>query len=279
MLLVLSPNSVGSDAVERELSVAADNNKRVVPILLHDCELPIGFEYELAGVQRIDFSETTYPDALDRLATQLRRIGSSVPSTAMMPPPAAPPPAPPPPAPFVERKPPLARHQTRIVLGATAVVVLAAVLVPLALSDPALSDQERAEAVVMEWAEATSLRDWASVDRIDPIGLDEPYETRYGSPKDSQRMESIHPYFLVSKESDAGMWTIIGAVAVYDYRPDSDHPDGFRTNFVCSIWQVDMNLVPTPTSHWQSLQREEEFDHLVNPADFAITHARTCLGR
>ena len=43
MVLVLSPNSTHSENVERELSVAADNSKRVVPIVYQQTELPDGF--------------------------------------------------------------------------------------------------------------------------------------------------------------------------------------------------------------------------------------------
>jgi hypothetical protein len=71
MVLVLSPNSTHSDNVERELSVAADNFKRVVPILYRECELPDGFQYELAGVQHIDFARTDFNEGVRQLAAYL----------------------------------------------------------------------------------------------------------------------------------------------------------------------------------------------------------------
>ena len=79
MLLVVSPNSIASDNVERELSVAADNKKRVIPVVHQQCELPSGFEYELAGVQYIDFTTMEYDEAVAQLSAQLRTVVDGAP--------------------------------------------------------------------------------------------------------------------------------------------------------------------------------------------------------
>ena len=92
MVLVLSPNSTHSENVERELSVAADNSKRVVPIVYQQTELPDGFQYDLAGVQHIDFTTTEFNEGVRRLAAYLGPVQALPPPVAAVIPP--PPPAP-----------------------------------------------------------------------------------------------------------------------------------------------------------------------------------------
>ena len=71
MVLVLSPNGTTSENVERELSVAAHNDTRVIPVIHQPCELPDGFQYELAGLQYVDFSTLEFDQALRVLVVQL----------------------------------------------------------------------------------------------------------------------------------------------------------------------------------------------------------------
>jgi TolB-like protein/Flp pilus assembly protein TadD len=56
-ILLLSPNSVKSENVLRELSLASEKRKRVLPIDLEPIELPSSFEYPLAGLQRVAITE------------------------------------------------------------------------------------------------------------------------------------------------------------------------------------------------------------------------------
>jgi hypothetical protein len=73
-LVVLSPNSVDSKNVGRELELAADNHRPVMPIIYEECEIPANFEYHFAGVQLIDFSANN-PNALDQLIDGLKSLG------------------------------------------------------------------------------------------------------------------------------------------------------------------------------------------------------------
>lgn len=71
-LVILSPRSVGSRNVGRELELASDNNRSILPIIYQPCEIPAEFEYHFAGVQRIDFSdksgrETPLDEVIDAL--------------------------------------------------------------------------------------------------------------------------------------------------------------------------------------------------------------------
>src|ERR1035437_1872708 len=56
-IILLSPNSIGSENVLRELSLASEKRKRVLPVDLEPTVLPASFEYPLAGLQRVAISE------------------------------------------------------------------------------------------------------------------------------------------------------------------------------------------------------------------------------
>ena len=324
MLIVLSPNSVASENVERELSVAADNKKRVIPVLLRPCELPSGFEYELAGVQYIDFATMQHDEAVSQLSAQLRPVVEGAPE--------APPPTPP-------RR--LSGDTERLVrtfglVGGGAVVALAIGLLVAALArddDPTQAveppatteatvtsaaatttapssvtttaepaapstsdnspsttvdttattaplrpDRDRAVDVVLEWFTATSARDWDRVREIDPNGLGQPYEVYYGGLDDTAHMESIEPYIVGSSEIEPGRWLIEGAIAAYDTQAVSEkYPTGYRTNFVCSTWIVDLNADPAPTSDWTGI-RNHEFaaEGKLDASQFPAAYADWC---
>ena len=71
VVVVLSPSSVTSVNVEREITIAADERKRLVPIVHQPCELTAGFTYELAGIQHVDFSTQPFDEALHELGLYL----------------------------------------------------------------------------------------------------------------------------------------------------------------------------------------------------------------
>ncbi len=67
MLVVLSPVSVNSDNVRDEVSFALSRQKRVIPVLYRDCDVP----FRLARLQHIDFR----PDYARALSILLRALG------------------------------------------------------------------------------------------------------------------------------------------------------------------------------------------------------------
>jgi hypothetical protein len=69
VLVLLSPDSVASPNVERELTIADESAKRVLPVVVSPTELPAGFRYALAGVQHVDFAREPYPAAVAQLLT------------------------------------------------------------------------------------------------------------------------------------------------------------------------------------------------------------------
>ncbi|MEI8134136.1 MAG: TIR domain-containing protein [bacterium] len=56
-LILLSPNSIESENVLRELSLASEKRKRVLPVDIEQVILPSSFEYPLAGLQRVAISD------------------------------------------------------------------------------------------------------------------------------------------------------------------------------------------------------------------------------
>jgi len=56
-IILLSRNSIESENVLRELSLASEKRKRVLPITIEPTVLPSSFEYPLAGLQRLDISD------------------------------------------------------------------------------------------------------------------------------------------------------------------------------------------------------------------------------
>jgi len=73
--IVLSPNSLASSNVNRELTLAERNNKIIIPILIKSAEIPDSMAYQLAGLQQLDFSTGTYDSNLATLLKALERQG------------------------------------------------------------------------------------------------------------------------------------------------------------------------------------------------------------
>jgi hypothetical protein len=69
-LIVLSPNSVGSNEVSGELLLALKNKKHVVPVLYQSCRIP----RQLLPIQRADFTSCS-PDDDTTLNDILRALG------------------------------------------------------------------------------------------------------------------------------------------------------------------------------------------------------------
>lgn len=86
LVVVLTPDSVASTNVMDEVSFALEGEKRVVPILVQECDIPM----RLRRVQHLDFTGD-YQACLTRLLKQLE-VGSEEPATPV--PSAAPSPRP-----------------------------------------------------------------------------------------------------------------------------------------------------------------------------------------
>ena len=100
-LVVLSPACIQSKNVVKELSLAETHDRPILPILYQPCKIPPDMDYQLAGIQYVDFTAVEYDQAFDRLLKALSaRHGvdaSTGPATAATPPQQAPPASSPPP--------------------------------------------------------------------------------------------------------------------------------------------------------------------------------------
>jgi formylglycine-generating enzyme required for sulfatase activity len=88
MLVILSPHSVASRWVQRELAFADAKGKRVLPLLYKPCRLPAWFELRFGNVQRADFSRGSYETNLTELLVSIQQVLGL---TVATPVPAAPP--------------------------------------------------------------------------------------------------------------------------------------------------------------------------------------------
>jgi hypothetical protein len=70
---VLSPDSVASDNVAREVAIADNRHKQVVPILAKPTEVSGTLEYSLTGLQWVDLTGQRYERGLSELLEALNR--------------------------------------------------------------------------------------------------------------------------------------------------------------------------------------------------------------
>jgi TIR domain len=71
VLLVISPSSMASPEVDREVAVAAQEGRRIVPIVLTPAPMADGIGYELAGIQQVTFVDRPFDDAVADLRAAL----------------------------------------------------------------------------------------------------------------------------------------------------------------------------------------------------------------
>jgi Leucine-rich repeat (LRR) protein len=74
MLVILTPDSVKSKWVKRELSFADQKDKKVLPLLYKSCELPSSFNLQFGRIQRIDFTSGDYQTSLRELLESIKSL-------------------------------------------------------------------------------------------------------------------------------------------------------------------------------------------------------------
>jgi formylglycine-generating enzyme required for sulfatase activity len=74
-VIALSPNSVESENVAKELTLAEQHKKRVLPLVIKDVQIPPSLDYQLAGLQYQTFVEGSYSVNLERLIRSLGALG------------------------------------------------------------------------------------------------------------------------------------------------------------------------------------------------------------
>lgn len=73
-VLVLSPDAVQSINIRKEVDLAESHQKPIVPLVWRKTDIPVMFEYALAGIQWIEFNEAASAENFDKLAGIIQRI-------------------------------------------------------------------------------------------------------------------------------------------------------------------------------------------------------------
>src|SRR4051794_40554662 len=76
VLLVVSPRSMASPSVEREITVAAQVGRRIIPLVLEPAEMTGSILFELAGAQQISFATRDFDVAMEELRDELRKLSA-----------------------------------------------------------------------------------------------------------------------------------------------------------------------------------------------------------
>ncbi len=71
LLLIQSENSMHSQEVPKEVSIALKKNKTVIPFVIDNSELSEDLEYDLLTVQRVDARKPTLDERIEELARQI----------------------------------------------------------------------------------------------------------------------------------------------------------------------------------------------------------------
>lgn len=75
VVLMASRAAFGSEYVRREISLAADEHKPIVPLYLEEAEIPAPLKLSLAGIQQISLDRAGHAEGFDALVRALARLG------------------------------------------------------------------------------------------------------------------------------------------------------------------------------------------------------------
>ena len=74
-ILAISRHSTGSKNVVKELALASEREKIILPIYLEQCDIPETMEYQLAGIQNIALYTLDKGKAYEFVHQTIRRLG------------------------------------------------------------------------------------------------------------------------------------------------------------------------------------------------------------
>ena len=78
LILAISENSAGSENVVKEVALASEGRKRILPVYIEQAEIPESMAYQLAGIQRIEFFEGQEDAAQQAIIRALAKLGVTV---------------------------------------------------------------------------------------------------------------------------------------------------------------------------------------------------------
>jgi len=77
VILVISPDAIGSKWVRKETLLACRNNKRIIPIIYRSTKIPPAFEFLVGEYQHLDFTDKSYEDGIRDLVDAIRQHDAS----------------------------------------------------------------------------------------------------------------------------------------------------------------------------------------------------------
>jgi len=78
LILAISNHAAGSENVVKEVALASEGRKRILPVYLEQAEIPESMAYQLAGIQRIEFFKGQEDAALQPVIRALAKLGVTV---------------------------------------------------------------------------------------------------------------------------------------------------------------------------------------------------------
>ena len=78
LILAISENSTDSENVVKEVALASEGSKRILPVYLASAEIPESMAYQLAGIQRVEFFEGQEESGLQSMIRALAKLGVTV---------------------------------------------------------------------------------------------------------------------------------------------------------------------------------------------------------
>ena len=78
LILAISKNSAGSENVVKEVALASEGRKRILPVYLEQADIPESMAYQLAGIQRVDFFESQEELGKQSVIRALLKMGVTV---------------------------------------------------------------------------------------------------------------------------------------------------------------------------------------------------------
>ena len=78
LILAISENSADSENVVKEVALASEGRKRILPVYLESAEIPESMAYQLAGIQRVEFFESDEDAGQQSVIRALAKLGVKV---------------------------------------------------------------------------------------------------------------------------------------------------------------------------------------------------------
>ena len=78
LILAISGNSADSKNVVKELALASEGHKNILPVYLESVEVPESMAYQLAGIQRVEFFEGNDDSGQQSVIRALAKLGVKV---------------------------------------------------------------------------------------------------------------------------------------------------------------------------------------------------------